>query len=344
MQTALAASLLTPTAIAPEPTAAPTAIRTPPALPGVFRSPILESLITPHTYVPDSCQYLHDKWSSGRAAPGTIVAVIMFHSIEKHGPVSDQKNISGPDFRKLMDGLHGQGFVAITSTQLADFLDNNTEIPERSVLLLQDDRHAAANFNDWFKPYWDQWRWPVVNAWISALGSKDPVLPDNAALEKEGWVDHQAHGVVHNIPMGDESSDAYIQGELQGAIDNFQTNFHKRPIAIIWPGGGFGVRPVAAARSLGYRIGFTTNPRGPIMYNWVPLADEKDPVQPMLIPEGPMNDPRMVLPRYWPSQVLPALDAIRKAGTDAAAYAQQNKPAELEYYDIMCAGSLGPLQ
>ena len=52
-----------------------------------------------------------------------------------------------------------------------------------------------------------------------------------------------------------------------------QKYFNKTPIAIIWPGGDFGVRPVQFARKFGYQLGFTINPRGPIMYNWVPLAD-----------------------------------------------------------------------
>jgi hypothetical protein len=79
------------------------------------------------------------------------------------------------------------------------------------------------------------------------------------------------------------------------------------------------------------------------MYNWVPLADQQDPGNAVTIPEGPVNDPRMVLPRYWPSQVLPNLDAIRLTGEQAAAYAEQNRVTELEYYDIVCAPSLGPI-
>jgi hypothetical protein len=51
----------------------------------------------------------------------------------------------------------------------------------------------------------------------------------------------------------------------------------------------------------------------------------------------------MVLPRYWPSQVRSELDKIRNIGNDAAAYAEQNKATELEYYDIMCAPTLGAI-
>lgn len=338
----------TPDAHSPEPGVSVTSTvavpRTPPALPGVFSTGALNPLDTPHTYIHDSCEYLKDKWSSINSAPGTIVLVVMFHGIEKAGgSVTDPKNIGANNFKLLMNGLHDMDFQAIDTQQLADFLDSNARIPERSVVLVQDDRHAAGNFNDWFRPYWEKWHWPVVNAWISALGGSDPVLPDNVELEKEGWVDHQAHGVVHNIPMSDSSADDYLTGELEGSITNMQKYFGKTPIAIIWPGGGFGVRPVQFARKYGYRLGFTINPRGPIMFNWVPLADQVDPARPVLLPEGPVDDPRMVLPRFWPEQVLQNLDAIRVISEQAAAYAQQNKPAEMDYYSIVCAPALGPI-
>jgi len=51
----------------------------------------------------------------------------------------------------------------------------------------------------------------------------------------------------------------------------------------------------------------------------------------------------MVIPRYWPYQVQANLDSVRNIGKEAAAYAEQNKTTELEYYDIVCAPSLGPL-
>jgi hypothetical protein len=347
--TALASMLETQAVASPALTSTPvptaTELRTPPALPGPFSTANLNPLDKPHTYIQDSCEYLKDKWSSGNAAPGTIVMVVMFHSIEKGAAtVSDPKNVGSGDFKKIMNGLHDLGFQAIDTQQLADFLDRNAMIPPRSVVLTQDDRHAAGNFNDWFRPYWEQWHWPVVNGWISALGGSDPVLADNVALEQEGWVDHQAHGVVHNIPMSDSSSDEYLTGELQGSITNIQEYFKKTPIAIIWPGGGFGVRPVQFARKYGYRLGFTINPRGPVMFDWVPLDDQQDPARPLYLPEGGVNDPRMVLPRYWPEQVLPNLDAIRAMGEQAADYAEQNKSTELEYYDIVCAPTMGPIQ
>jgi hypothetical protein len=317
-----------------------TAVRTPPALPSTFVASQLNPLDIPHTYLEDTCQYLHDKWNSSNAEPGTVVIVIMFHGItqERAERVHD---ISKQDFKQLMEDLKEQGFEAINATQLADFLDHNAKIPPRSVMLIVDDRHRAESFNEHFRPFYEKWGWQVVNGWISAFGAQDAFLPENVTLAQEGWVDYQSHGFIHNENMTDSSTDDFLRQELEGSKENLQAQFNKTPVAIIWPGGNFGIRPVQAARQYGYRIGFTINPRGPIMYNWIPLADQQDPARPIYLPEGYVNDPRMVLPRYWPNQVQANLDVVRNIGKDAAAYAEQNKATELEYYDIMCAPTMG---
>ena len=138
-------------------------------------------------------------------------------------------------------------------------------------------------------------------------------------------------------------SDAYIQSELQGSIDAFKLHFNKTPIAIIWPGGGFSTHSVRIARQLGYRLGFTTSARGPVMFNWVPLGDAVTPEHGGWMPEGPMNDPLLLLPRYWDTDTIRHLDDIVKISQDAAAYSEKSKATEQEYYDIVCAPNLGPL-
>jgi len=339
------ASYVTPTPLPtetplPTPTLPP---RTPPALPPTYTSGALKQYDTPHTYINDTCQYLQDKWNPNNAQPGTIVMVVMLHSVNRDG-IDDPNDTTVADFKKMMNALKEQNFEAINATQLADFLDHNAKIPPRSVLLIQDDRHYAENFNQHFRPYWEQWGWPVVNAWISAEdGIRNIILAENEALSAEGWVDYQSHGYIHNTPMSDASPEEYIRGEFEGSIKDLQQNFNKTPVAIIWPGGGFGVRPAQIAREYGYRLGFTVNPRGPLMYNWIPLADQADPGRPSFYPEGPVGDPRMTLPRYWPDQVLPNIDVVRNIGNEAAAYAEQNKATELEYYDIVCAPGYGPI-
>ncbi len=324
------------------PVPTPTAIRTPPALPDAFKTDILNKLDKPVSYLNDTCQYLKAKWSPENATPGTLVMVIMFHSITK-GEVTAADQLSMGEFRKLMDDLKEFKFEAIDMQQMSDFVYKNAKIPERSVLLIVDDRKYREYFDVAFARYYKNWGWKVVNAWISHPETNTVLWDENAALETEGWVDHQAHGVIHNINMSNDSSDDFLKGELQGSIDAFNAHFGKAPIAIIWPGGGFGKRPVDAARQYGYQLGFTINPRGPVMFNWVPQSSEGDPNRPSYIPEGPAGDPLMTLPRYWDTDARAHLDDVRRISKEAIAYNESVKATELEYYDIVCAPTFGAL-
>lgn len=345
VQTAFAAIRQTQTAAVHPPTETPvvaaTAPQTPPALAATFTTNLLDATSTPHTYIQDSCEYLKEKWSSQNSAPGTVVMVIMFHTISKDVATAANE-ISNQDFQKLMNDLHDAGFQAIYMQELSDFLYSNVKIPPRSVLLVQDDRHFATNFTDHFLPYYQKWGWPVVNGWISTPLSSADLWQQQVDLAAQGWVDYEAHGVQH-LPIDSTSSDSYILGELQGSIDAFKQHFNKTPIAFIWPGGGFTPHAVQLARSAGYKLGFTVNPRGPLMYNWIPLADQADAAHPLAIPEGPVNDPLMVLPRYWDTDARAHLDTVRQIGNAAAAYEEQQKPNEIAYYNIVCAPNYGPI-
>jgi len=320
----------------------PTVPQTPPALPAVFTTTTLNPLDTPHTYINDECQYLKAKWTSTNAMPGTIVITIMFHGIEK-GAITDPNQISVHDFNQLMNSLHNQNYTAISMQQMMDFMYNNAKIPPRSILLIQDDRHPAQNFTDHFLPYYKQWSWPVTNGWISAFGGTDPVLAENVALSQQGWINYQAHGVIHNIAISPDSTNEFMLSELQGSINNIQKYFGTTPIAYIWPGGGFTPKAVQLARQVGYKLGFTINPRGPVMFNWVPQADQVDPQRPLLLAEGPASDPLMTLPRTWDVDAQQHLGTFTAIGNAAVAYAQQNKAVEMRYYNIACAAKDGPI-
>ena len=79
------------------------------------------------------------------------------------------------------------------------------------------------------------------------------------------------------------------------------------------------------------------------MYNWIPQADTVNPSNPVAIPETPAGNPLMTIPRYWDTDARNQLDNIRTIGDQATAYAEQNKATELEYYDIVCAPTKGPI-
>lgn len=324
----------------------PTAIvpRTPPTLPGTYQTSILKSHDIPRAYVADTCQYLKNKWDPNKAAPGTVVMALMFHRIDKDALTSDFGNltISSRDLKRLMNDLRDAGFQAINMQQMADFMYDNAKIPQLSVLIIVDDRASASKYNDHFRTYYEKWGWPVVNAYIG-LDERPDLWAENAALSAEGWVDYQAHGYIHNIPISEGSTDEFIMAEMGGAIASLQKYMNKTPIAYIWPGGGFTKRAVEIGTQLGYKLGFTVNPRGPVMYNWVPQADTVNEDNLYAIPETPAGNPLMTLPRYTDINARDNIDSVRVMGQEAAAYAEQNRATELEYYDIVCAPTYGAI-
>ena len=333
----------------PTPTGTPiptaTVPRTPPALPGTYQTSILKVNDIPRTYVADTCQYLQNKWNPNNSAPGTVVIVIMSHRINQDAATSDYANltISSKDLKRLMNDLHDAGFQAINTQQMANFMYNNAKIPQLSLLFIVDDRAGSSSkFNDHYRTYYEQWGWPVVNAYIG-MDERPDLWAEHAVLSAEGWVDFQAHGYIHNIPISEGSTDEFITAEMGGPIATFQKYFNKTPIAYIWPGGGFTRRAVDIGLQLGYKLGFTVNPRGPVMYNWIPQADTYNDDNPYAIPETPAGNPLMTLPRYTDINAGDHIDEARVIGRDAAQYAEQNKATELEYYDIVCAPTYGPI-
>jgi len=322
----------------PEPT--PTAIRTPPSLPGPYQSSHLNSLDTVHTYEANTCAYLRNKWHPAKATPGTVVMIIMLHSINR-GRGEGPEALTALIFGRMMDDLHEQRFHAINMQQLAGFLKENARIPDRSVVLMQDQNRYPENFEAHFRYYWETWGWPVVNAWDHQGSVTDPLWEDYAALAEEGFVDFQAYGPTFSA-SAPPKSDEYYSDQLQKPIDVLEERLGTAPIGVVWP-NGFSSQSARIARELGYELGFTFNPRGPVMYNWIPLSEATDRMRPSFLPEGAIGDPLMTLPRFWPHQVHNALDAVRITGKEAAAYAQQNRDTELEYYDIVCASKYGPM-
>lgn len=327
------------------PTASPTPQRTPTPLPPVFSSSVLNEDVTPVTYIDDTCTYLKARWDPNNSAPGTVVMTIMYHSItEDYNPLfADGSQVHHSDLIMTLEYAHELGFETITADQLADFLDSNARIPRRSLLLIVDDRKRQEFYEEHFLPHLKEYGWKITNAWISAKDTPEYLWKENETIVGGGWVDVQAHGVVHNTPIGEYSTDEYINGELLGSIAAIEGRYGKRPVAFIWPGGGFTKRAVELAREAGYRLGFTTNPRGPVMYNWIPQAAESNPNRPLWLPEIPAGDARMTLPRYWSMDAAYRLDDVIAIGDAAAGEAAANRETELLYYDVMCKQRTGPI-
>lgn len=268
---------------------------------------------------------------------------IMIHGVAAGDETPDRANGTNHNHLEvLFRDLNQQGFVTITTQQLFDFLDHNAKIPQRSVILISDDRHYADYFNTHFVPFLQKYGWKTVTNAFITFPDNNVLLDENKQLAASGWVDYQSHG-IDAISITENSSDEFINAELVKSYDWLKQNFDVTPIAYIWPGGNFTGHAVDLAVHAGYKVGFTINPRGPIMFNWIPLSDNLDSMRPSWFPEGKVSNILMVLPRYWVTDADKRIDDVRVIGQKAADYAAANKDVELQYYNIMCQPVLGPI-
>jgi peptidoglycan/xylan/chitin deacetylase (PgdA/CDA1 family) len=315
-----------PASVMPSPTTTPAPTLVPA---GVFSSPLLSQV--PQAYVADACQHLRERWDPARSAPGTIAVAVMFHSVQENGEYQPGDTfIPAQELTRTVQVARELGFATVTAAELADFLEHNVRIPRRSMIWIADDRHPD-DVEDHLLPIARAHGWTVTLGWI--IGDTDQrqgLWQRMEDLHDSGFLDVQCHGYQH-IYIGADTPEEVMRQELFEPIPILEQHFGSRPVAYVWPGGTFTVRAVQLAREAGYRIGFSSHSRGPLMYNWIPLGEG----------ERAVGDPLMVLPRYWAKPGLAEqLRVAAAVGDEAAAKALADYEREVAYYREMCGAEL----
>ncbi len=309
-------------------TTTPTVTSTPILLDEFATKKILRNVL-PQTYITNQCDYLSLRWGLSKSQPGTIVVPVMYHSVRQEGkPVTDNLTVSHEYFQATMDHAKKLGFETITTQELSDFLYHNEPIPQLSMILIIDDRRPGV-IRDHFLPILEKNNWTVTLAYISGIANERE-WNEMRELNSTNRLDMQAHGFYHNgsTYFTEFTSTEIITEEVFSPIKAIEENFGKRPVAFIWPGGNFTEESVAIVRSAEYQLGFTAFSRGPIMFNWIPLGEQ----------EIIMNDPLMVLPRYWSTTAYIALDEAVEISNQARIFAEENRLIEYNWYENYCHG------
>lgn len=311
------------------PSLTPTQTSTPEPLP-VFQTRSLRPGVMPQVYLDDPCTYLYQRWSKDGSSVGTVVVPVMFHSIRQDGrPISDNTSIYQAQFDTFIAYADTLGFQTITTDQLIAFLDHNASIPERALLMIVDDRRPGT-IETSFLPVLEPRQWTVTLGWIVS-DTNEAEWDRLERMVATGLLDMQSHGMLHHY-VTDQMSEAEMRNEIFSPIAVFEQHFGIRPIAFIWPGGNFNRQSASLAREAGYQVGFTAYARGPLMFNWIPLGAEEQAV----------NDPLMVLPRFWSTALGVNLDVAVRVSEQAKADAAASYEAEAQYFRTYCGGELPP--
>jgi peptidoglycan/xylan/chitin deacetylase (PgdA/CDA1 family) len=310
-----------------QPTSTPTKTMPPPELPE-FTSKALREGVMPQMYITDPCVFLYHRWSVDASLPGTVVIPIMFHGIRKSGgSIDDNVTISEEDFAGFVSYAEYLGYETITTDQLERFLLFNERIPPLSMLWIVDDRRPGT-IEDHILPVLERNNWTVTLGWVS--GDNNPEIWQwMETLYASGRLDVQSHGYEHRYMVWDTPEEV-IREEIALPIPLIEEHFGKKPVAFIWPGGNFTPLAVKIAREEGYHLGFTIQSRGPIMYNWIPLGEEEQAIQ----------DPFMVLPRFWSTALGVSLDIGMQISLQAREDAISRYDDEATYFRQYCGGEL----
>lgn len=314
----------------PTPTLAPVTV----APPAPFTTARLGRGVRPVTYVENTCEYLRRRWAPDTSQPGTILVPIMYHGVGSRANRGNGDTWTPTSyFRRTMATAKRLGFETVTTQEAVDFLYHNAPIPSRALLLIVDDRRAGT-VEQYFLPVLKRNDWTVTLGWIIANTDRHRGLWERMErLNATGLLDVQSHGLRHLYITG-RTSERLIRAELFDPIPILSQHFGQRPIAFIWPGGNFTSRSAAIAAEAGFAIAFTAYPRGPILYNWVPLGKA----------ERALDDPLMVLPRYWAYPgMIENLQEAAAIGDAARRQALAAFPAEAAYYRATCGGELGSM-
>ncbi len=328
----------TSTAIPATPTPQPTAtcVARAAAIPdsmAVFTPTVGFTGLRAQTYVTNVCEYLRERWDMQSSAPGTVVVPIMFHTVFEGLPYHPgDTHIPAEDLARTVETARQLGYQTVTAEQLAGFLEHNLPIPKRSMIWILDDRHPDM-LEKYFVPIARDNHWTMTLGWIIGdTGTRKGLWKQMEDLNATGFLDVQSHGYAHLYVQSDTPT-ALIRQELFGPIAVLEEHFGHRPIAFVWPGGNFDSTAVGLAREAGYRLGFTVYARGPLMYNWIPLGKQ----------EREMQDPLMVLPRFWARPDLPeVLHKAAEVSDQAAAWARQDYAREADLYHELCGCELPP--
>lgn len=290
-------------------------------------SPRLYPGVSPHHYLSDTCQYLAKKWGENKSSPNTVVVPIMYHSVRNAGkPISDSITVSEEYFLYTMQYAKELGFETITTTELINFLFENEPIPERSMILIIDDRRPGVA-RDHFLPVMQKNNWETTLAYITGPAAEWEWV-ELEKLSKSGYFEVQAHGFMHSPTtyFTEFTEPDVIETEVYGAIPIIESRIGVRPYVFIWPGGNFTLESIEAVHQAGYKIAFTAYSRGPLFFDWIPLGNE----------EAAINDPLMVLPRYWSTSATVNFDEAVALQEVMVQFNQKNRDEEYRWYNAFC--------
>ena len=183
------------------------------------------------------------------------VPVLNYHQInnEDHNALT----VSGNEFEAQMNYLSREGYTAISTDQLADYLQYGKDLPPNPVLITLDDGYAD-NYRVAY-PILQKYHFTATIFVITDFVSHyDKYLTWNQIKEMSDYgLSFEDHTLSHiSLP---KASDEEISNQLVKSKAALEWQIGKKVIYLAYPGGEYDQRVIQLTKNAGYRAAFTVN-------------------------------------------------------------------------------------
>ena len=182
------------------------------------------------------------------------VPVLYYHSIDDSQ--ANEVILSKENLRKQLTYIRDSGYTTLTMAELNDYIKNNKEIPEKSIVITFDDGYMDNYIN----------AFPI----LKELNMKATIfvitngIDDGYYMSKEQikelsnyGIDIESHTKTH-CHLNTLSYEEQLK-ELKESKNTLEEITGKEIISIAYPFGDFNENSVKAAQAAGYSLAFTTD-------------------------------------------------------------------------------------
>ncbi len=185
------------------------------------------------------------------------IPVLMYHNINDNYNVENSNiEISNEAFKEHMQAIKDNGYTTITFSQLINYVENNSALPEKPILLTFDDGYLN-NYTNAFPLLKEMNMKATIFVVTGRMGMQGGVTYPHFTweqakeMENSGIIDIQSHTVYHNDLSA--ISDENLVFELRKSRYMIYKYLGKKSDILAYPYGNFNEKVKQAAQKAGYK-------------------------------------------------------------------------------------------
>lgn len=190
-------------------------------------------------------------WANTATKPNEAV-IVMFH---KFGvDTSPSTNIRMEQLHAFVKYIKQEGFTVLPLTQVVEYMQDNTPLPEKTVVITIDDAHKSLYTHAY--PVFKEAKFPFT-VFLSSreVGLGNFLSWDNITEMAQHGVDFQAH--THTHPHMQTLSADEVVKEITTNVDLITKHTGIKPTIFAYPYGEASTDVIHQVKTLGFKAGFS---------------------------------------------------------------------------------------